>query len=133
MEDMEEDEVGFPKADGEFTVDVRFQLKRQLLVDLIIAAFEGGSNYWITRIYREDGLPTYHLRYVSGLTVYHRPCGDDEEPAPHPLSEERLAWAIGEMSHAYPRQFSSIVSDSWDADTADAVVQLAVLGGLVYG
>jgi|CXWL01.1.fsa_nt_gi hypothetical protein len=118
------------------TVPVYFS--RQTLVDLLICAAEGGSNYWaafkVTARADGDDSPIAY-----DVTEY----DEDGEPADPPrvfhVNAERMAAGIAKLATNPPpfpsarRHLGDVLNDNADAETADVILQLATLGDVVYG
>lgn len=131
-----------------------WKIPNQRFCDLLVSAFEGGSNYWyndlhpvlpkgMTRL-RATGAASaagiedfcaahriYQVPFAGGRLEMKQ--GDDQEPCPHPLTMERMVEGLKLMAAKYPNQFAAFLTESDDAETADIFLQLAVLGELVYG
>lgn len=93
--------------------------------DVLVTAFEGGISYWCSEI-RESKPPsdptTYHsdtLTRGGELELY-----VIDERKWYKLTLDRLLEAFGDMEFDF---------DDYDAGNADAAVQVAVFGEVVYG
>lgn len=93
--------------------------------DVLVTAFEGGSNYWIDEV-TIDEEPTEKYKYMSDvltrggtLKVY---ITDEEEIKV--LRLEKLLEALSDVNFNF---------DDYDAGDADTVVQKALFGEVVYG
>ena len=129
--------------------------------DLLINAFEGGSNYWYC-ILRFDAPPGPRESWPVLVEDEARKRGDrvtniyphgdypvnpggslvvddsrnDERKATRParrLDRERLAEALVEWAEKCPRHFANWLAENDDAETADTFLQIAVLGEIIYG
>ena len=130
------------------TVGLPFVISRELMNDFIQTAAEGGINHWAgVREYRWVDREVVSLRIVEL---------DDNEMVPSPENAKKLELFDGEITHAMIaksiRQILhgatkisaeslesirlAVVEDDAsyiDAGIADSVVQIAALGGIVYG
>lgn len=131
------------------TVDkVEIPIKRERVADLLIAAFEGGSNYW----YQIEGYevpPVVKAHVMGGPMVYkyadYPLCdggavvvSDAKVKAARKMTKVRLDWArvkggLEAMAVKYPKHFGLWLSEDDDANTADVFLQCCVFGDLVYG
>ena len=107
----------------------------QTITDLLITAFEGGSNYWIDEV-EYVGIP-----YNPGCPRYARlsECkygkiifSIEDEPN-HSLTWDMLKAGVDLMEEKYPQHYADILTEDWDAGTADVALQLALFKELVYG
>jgi hypothetical protein len=123
-------------------VTIKHELSTRLVADLIVTAFEGGSNYWIDRGEYDDEVlvnelchsPTYDCPEYwdrgGAMSLY----ADDEpdvEPDLH-LSLVTIQAALNndELANGIKAR---IVAEDYDANDADVVIQFAVFGEIVYG
>ena len=127
------------------------QIDKQTLVDLIVTALEGGSNYWYMLgdqyIFPASVDETLCLTERIGHTLY------DDERWGLPVYDveyegdyyEDLGGALGIVTNAscqkafeimstdYPDVLGRIFEEQYDALDADIFFQLAVMGEVVYG
>lgn len=128
-------------------------LSYQRISDILVGAFEGGSNYWmgsikaITPIRKadirsigeklgiEDAVATYQvIPFMEGNgVIIHESDPSSDTPKTLILNLESLAKGLDLMAQKHSRHFADIVSENDDATTSDVLVQLAVFGELVYG
>ena len=128
-------------------------------VDLLIGAFEGGSNYWIdsieyndifkTEVARLNGLaslignvdgiqePYYASLYLIDKAVRAdvmvNTGAEEGEPARYLLNMKSLREGIYLMSEQYPNHYANFINEMDDAETADVALQLALFKEIVYG
>jgi hypothetical protein len=115
----------------------------QLLLDLFNTALEGGINYWsVCNVYHwcVDGNPE-----VEDVRGFYAEIIEDEDGTAHRIDREvmakgyrlattdwkhRISWSSGED----PKLVVGPETDwDFDADDADAIVQLGLFGEVVYG
>jgi hypothetical protein len=104
----------------------------QEIADLVVTAFEGGSNYWVD--YIEPG-PLHHTdpkayegEFQQAFTVF----AEDDE-APYTFNAAAVREGLKIMQERYLRHYEDILADNSDADTADVFLQCALFGEVVYG
>ena len=106
--------------------------------DLLVSAFEGGSNYWYYGL-RVKALPE---GYEEKPQHWHaevpcQPGGEvsfrDMDGGRHTLSMETLERGIRTMRSRYDRHYRNVLSENEDAETGDVFLQCCVFGGVVYG
>jgi hypothetical protein len=124
-----------------------FELTRERISDILTDAFEGGSNswYWIDSFieptswdFTSDSPPSpgrhwrqdYPLNYCGALIM-----SSTLEPdlAPIRLDIESVVRGLAVLKEKYPHHFDDIVEEHDDAITADAFLQCALFGEIVYG
>jgi hypothetical protein len=106
------------------TWGVKVELTDEELKDLLITAVEGGINHWAqVKDYRPD----------RG-TVTVREMNDDDPPGPWTeINTVHLAIGMQRCAEKMPRVFARWLQDRCgDADVADIIFQLSMLGEHVY-
>lgn len=98
-------------------------VSRQRVEDLLINAYEGGSNYWAS----SDGPHTQAFE-PGGVDIE-----DVEEGDSHTLNLEALQRGLGIMAAHYPRHWANFISEDDDAETGDVFLQCCIFGEIVYG
>lgn len=124
-------------ADDTVTIPVQLAVPRQALLDLLVTAVEGGSNYWADF---SEATRDGDLNYVR-IRVRERGRHDEFKPAYNGIVDaEHLARGIAALL-AYPKPFETaykhamdaIDIENHDATTADVVLQMTIFGDLIYG
>ena len=127
----------------------------QMIEDLLVTALEGGSNYWYylpdTRMVDESNIEDplsirIHKVVLDGKEVpvtdaetmeFENEEGDEyDEPKGDLLgmiSKANYERAEELLLDQYPYRLGQILSEDWDAETADVWFQLVVMGEVVYG
>lgn len=114
------------------TVLLNVPVSRQLLMDLLCTAVEGGSNYWaqFSKAERTPDLDylSVHVREqeASGCARVSRTVTADDLA----LGLERLATAKFATA---TQHLADALSEDGDATTADVVLQMTLFGDVVYG
>lgn len=121
------------------------------VMDLLIGALEGGSNYWyyiIGNQYPSDTskipVGSFNIMECSvwgdgSVTIcnkedYHHYGADDSRLKTWLLNEEAMRKGLELMvTKEYIRHFSDFVNEDDDANTADVFFQLSLFGEIIYG
>lgn len=111
------------------------------LRDLLITAYEGGINYWAeTKAPPKQGSADRRApserwadTILIGGSVNVSEFEDDEITATYALTLDKLRVGISKTAIKYPSHFQDFVKDNVDAITADVILQMSVLGDIVYG
>lgn len=134
---------------NEFTVEAN-KLSYQYISDILVGAFEGGSNYWLSsykkiqpiaeplkeageRLGIEGAVASYQVYPFiegNGLTLF---VSEDETHKPYTLNLEALKKGLDVMKTKYSRHFMDITNENDDATTADVLLQCSLFGEIVYG
>jgi hypothetical protein len=128
-------------------VTVNQVIETEKLEDLLYTALEGGSNDWyllddltfmegkVPNAY--EGMPTAEWVILAILTTdLEIPILDIENPDDGPLgvlSGKKLQDAVMILAQKYHWVLDNIMTDAWDANDADAFMQCAVMGEIVFG
>ena len=126
------------------------EIKSERIEDLLVTALEGGSNHWLCLSSEElknnaeklKGETKAYRQIMLGATLS---VFDVEEPD-HKLGDLNAITIVsalqamangedlkGKKNDHLKTHFNNFVSENDDAETADVVVQIAVLGEIVYG
>jgi len=106
---------------------VTIKLTDQEAEDILATALAGGINYWadVMSSGRVNGVLMAHIRPTEG---------DDFEPQLiHTGTIQQGVDRLCEKYSARGHYCQDLLNDNVDAETADAVVQYAVLGKIIYG
>lgn len=115
----------------------------ELVADLMITAFEGGSNYWLAgwslrsaKTETRRGQPWYadpHL-YEDDFTIDLTLSEEDGSLGEKRIVElENVQIGINKMATNSTGFFADMVNGNWDAETADVFLQYVALGEIIYG
>lgn len=142
------------------TMAVPYLITEGRVWNLLVSAFEGGSNYWYcvdnTKLITPGGeidvskkslrklvgeLSHTHVEYlhqiplIPGYGLVMLDASDDGpgERTKYPLTRERLLAGLELMVLHHPTHFTNFLTQNDDAETADVFLQLCVLGELTYG
>lgn len=134
------------------SIEIKTTVSRERILDMLVGALEGGSNYWYWLPNSEadkarelhgviDGTPLADklLNYVwetDNKIIITDIEEDDPEDVSNSLGEFSFANILRGtqlMQKDYPEHFADMVNESDDGTTSDVWFQLVVLGKLVYG
>ena len=110
------------------TIQVKHTIDRQRLEDLLVTAFEGGSNYWIKWARSVDGGDLYQAAFAHGIRVK----ADDEEHT-RLLNLTAMEKGLQVMADKFPHHLGDILAEEDDATTGDVFLQLCLFGDVIYG
>ena len=135
----------------------------QVIADIVITAFEGGITYWCNNVvpmerddhgdwyemigeqytqYQRDGVGAYATpEFWHNDSRGYRLIDDEEGEIKKVLTASAIVKALhyqppkvnGQSNNWYRKVVDLILAEEYDAGDADVVVQIAVLGELVYG
>ena len=110
------------------TVRAYHTIDKDRLENLLISAFEGGSNYWVKWVKAVEGGDIYAAAFEAGVRVR-----ADGEAHARLLNLTAMQNGMQDMADAHPRHMADILSGNDDATTGDVFLQLCLFGELVYG
>lgn len=127
---------------------VEQSINKQLFTDIFVTAFEGGSNYWaeVNSYEFEDQLSMKPSKTVAlsesianelwnnpdfSMTVYDSESDGDEILGE--ITHDSCQKAFKLMMETHSKHFSNMMSENYDAETADIFFQLATMGEVVFG
>jgi hypothetical protein len=150
------------KPVASFKVKVEMEIDFKMISNLLVTAFEGGSNSWIERIslcamkgndslieeekqiaenlrehWCNDSLPSkvYTLPFTRDgfVTVVIDEEFEDGKGRRFRLGKSEIEKGLSLMAEAYSKHFSDFIEENDDADTADTFLQLCLFGEVVFG
>jgi len=124
-------------------INRRIEISDELIEDILCSAFEGGITYWANNISCEDNKD---MKKVGGwkheyLTKTKKKDAvmyihESETGEKYPITKKLIIDALQKMDtpeYNYTKALNRILSEQYDADDADIVVQTACFGSVVYG
>lgn len=124
-----------------FNVSIQRQLSEEFMSDVLTTAIEGGSNYWLKE--PEAVQKALVKRQRSGPVSISFTWMDAEEPQEKTVDLAALAGAVqrvvseglmrDDLRDSVLHAVASGDAGSIDADGADALLQIAAFGEIVYG
>lgn len=126
-------------------MEIKTNIPDTLITDMLVTAFEGGSNYWATlgkvdrtHFVKGESLAENVARSVIAdknykLDVYDLESDEDELELLGTMTYASIEKAFNIMANEYPEAFRNIINEDYDAYDADMFFQLAVMGEIVFG
>lgn len=131
------------------TVQIPVELDDEFFEDVVCTMLEGGSNYWVDTIdidhpdgQKPKGVPVSTwasdaLNKGGNITIH----PIEEEDGIVTINRENLIAGVKQLIDEHPDRVSVMYEDkknhidfgNMDADDADAILQYAVFGDLVFG
>lgn len=117
------------------TINVPTTITSQRIADLVVTAFEGGSNHWIEKVERIAGAASDQPWYADPLLydgVFHIRVWADGSP--YELTVENAKRGFVLLAQQFEStHWADFMEENEDADTADVWLQLSVFGDIIYG
>jgi len=124
--------------------NINIEIDDQTIIDEIITALEGGSNYWYNL--DPDDLIPFRQAYTGmplsekvaravlekGITIKIWDAEDNEELLGE-LSRDGIYTGFAKMIQEYPYVFANITTQQSDASDSDILLQLAVMNEVKFG
>jgi hypothetical protein len=127
-------------------VNIQVEVSQQRIEDVLCGAFEGGCNYWaitgITKEQREAVGAEYPFEVPTRggeVEVFDR---EEPETLLGVLNEENIKTALalmalgenvnGDSKPHYRKHLQNIIDENDDEGTSDVLMQLAVMGDVVF-
>ena len=116
-------------------ITIIHKIPNERIIDMLITAFEGGSNYWaIVDSYEpskwlEKMLNNRLLDRVVLFKVYDR---EDEDDLLGTVTEISIRKGIRLMMEDYPDAYNRWMTEQYDAEDADIFLQLVTMGEVVF-
>jgi len=119
---------------------VPVMIPAQTVADLIVTAFEGGSNYWVGSASLAEGNdePGIEGPWYSKAELFANPFeisildaeSENRWVLTRAMVEDGLKW----LAKNRPETFDQIITENHDAETADIFLQIALFEGeIVFG
>lgn len=118
------------------------ELTDEQVMNLLCAALEGGSNYWISEVHQgeEPAQPLDNdFAWFEWWPVYGGSIKlveldpDTGERKQHILNKDVLREGLAKMAEKSPRHFADVLAGNDDGETGDVFLQYCLLGELIYG
>lgn len=134
-------------------MEVKVQVSKQRVSDLLCNALEGGSNYWYEIVQKvapkkfefysapelgggtkENPKVFPHLDYPMNPDgcLWIRSLMEDND-SPRSLNLTSLERGLQLMAEKYPHHWGDFLAENDDATTGDVFLQLALYGEVIYG
>ncbi len=123
-----------PESRFDVTVKVEHRLEWREIEGVLVSALEGGIGYW-AQIDNVNG-PDYSSKTCENIVkgTAHLLMTDVEDGQQNMrLDRAAVEKGLKLMAEKFPRHMADILNGDDDAETGDVLVQLALLGEIVYG
>lgn len=138
----------------DFTVQAEVTAPESRVKDLLVSAFEGGSNYWYQIVdfqfapgydyqdFQEGGRMTdpdnyYHpaqlIPFAPGCGLWIVDINEGEDSERWLLDRAAMQRGLALMAQNHPHHFADFMEENDDANTGDVFLQLSLFGELVFG
>jgi len=111
-------------------ITIEKEVPNEHIIDMLITAFEGGSNYWcLPESYQPS---TWAEQIKSGrmkVKVYDR---EEQYYLLGTVTVQSIRKAIALMMEDYPESYTRWMEGQYDADDADIFLQLVTMGEVVF-
>ena len=126
-------------------IQIEYTITEDMIENVIVSALEGGSNYWYfvdVEDFEQD-LPSKNGKALTeriAEAVFKNPSFkmpvydvEDEEDVLGYLSQKNLRRGMELCAKDYPEVFKRLINDEIDAEDADVIFQLTVMGEITFG
>lgn len=128
--------------------------EEQDLWDLLVTAFEGGSNYWIGKVHVGEDTRKLHSLFaneftntISGWRWFHQvpfvlagtsgykghELEVDTPSGKFYLTIQKMFEGLETMHEESPKHYNDFCDENWDAITADIFLQYALFSEVIFG
>lgn len=132
------------------TFTVSKEIPAAQVADLLVGAFEGGSEYWIQKLSVHKGkekeienvwedAPSSANRFYSmpftetGSILIKVLDEDGSEYGVRTLDRLALSRGLAILCEKYPQHYMNVIEGNDDAETSDVYLQCCVFGDVVFG
>ena len=117
-------------------IDLSIQLDEDRVWDLLVLAFEGGSNYWIRRVEiatrpTERVSDRARVPLMGGALRIH--AADADVTPLRLLDRAAIVHGFGLMAQHHRDHFGDVIRETDDATTGDVFLQLCLFDTIVFG
>lgn len=116
--------------------NVEVSVKREEIFDLLVCAFEGGSNYWYLELEPLKETSDKKIasdRFYDNLITNGFSLKDNTDGAVHKVRPNAFAEALKIMHEKFSNHFQDLKDENTDACTGDVFLQLLVFKDVIYG
>ena len=127
-------------------INRRLEISDELIENILVTAFEGGSTYWANNVSCEDNedmkkVGGWKHEYLTktkkknAVMVIHT-IDDNDEIHGYSITKQSIIDALQKMDdpkYKYTKSLQRILDDNWDAYDSDIVLQTACFGEVIYG
>lgn len=119
-----------------FTVTVTKEVSEDRIANLLVGAWEGGSNYWAEANgspWKDDPQVEHGLRLNLPVMVYDYLELGSHRKVKHILDRKAIQSGLELCIRDQPTTWAEIDQENDDANTADIFLQLCLFGEVRYG
>lgn len=109
-------------------VTFRREVPKQVIVDTLITACEGGSNYWCKSVTPFIKSGDAYESMLQGFDLV-----DSESGKKYKVYSTAIIRALHLMAEKFPKLFDDVLNENGDADDGDIFLQLCVFEDVIYG
>lgn len=120
---------------GSIELNVKVSVPKQLVQDLLVSAFEGGSNYWYSElepIYEGSTAKDKSVRFYEDLMGGFK-LRDTTDGEYYTVGSKEFARAFETMYLKFHSHYNDAVNENGDALTGDVFLQILVFDKVIYG
>lgn len=117
----------------DFKVNVSLSFTQQRITDLLICAFEGGSNYWyviLTKSHKDKNI--YECPFLEDGYLLIADKEEDDCDGWY-LNRKTIQIGLQTMADKYPRHFGDFINENDDATTGDVFLQCCLFEEVRFG
>ena len=128
-------------TEPQMTITVPLTIAESRIADLLCNAIEGGSNYWVESLDRDEKTTRAEAPYrqdvpfVGGyLTLVEQ--GEDAPDGKGrvvKIDRDAIVHGLQVFAEKYPRMFADFLNENDDAETGDTFLQCICFGEAIYG
>lgn len=120
------------------TINIQYTVTREHLKDLLVCAYEGGSNYWYEQLDALKRTPAGDRNmaehFYDDIINFGMCIVDSETGLTHTISgNAKYKKAFEIFAQKYESHFADLISGNTDANTGDVFLQCLVFGEVIYG
>ncbi len=131
------------------TIVVKTSMEFSRATDLMVGAFEGGSNYWIKSIdwgglqgkhsispWKHQKLGETYSAVMSWCCIHGKDFWvevEDDDRERHNITPANIERGVQTMADSFPRHFNDMVKENDDATTSDVLLQCILFNDVVFG
>lgn len=126
---------------GKQPVKIETSIPTHRIWDMLVGAFEGGSNYWYVvtdinyaNLSKEDFTYIHEVPLEAGCSLTIEDKNEEEGTSEKwVLNREKLEKGLVVMHDKYPKHYGDFIAENDDATTADVYLQCCLFGEIVFG
>ena len=108
-------------------------MENEIIIDLLITALEGGSNYWYIFLDARGNAESIIDDVLINNKTFDVMDIENDTDKLGELSIESIGSGISLFKKDYQEHYQDVINERWDAISADVFFQLCILGDIVFG